>query len=236
MDETNRAGAILASVFLICLALIVILLAWGRPDESITRIADLSNFLGDHNTDATKLLITFGGLIVVLLGLTVVIFELAPPQTGSVRVAKVGSGEARIGTDEITRRLEDELRTVPRLRGAEARVFSRGSRAEVRLELYVDTEADVAQTANEAIQRTREIVESRMGVELDSPPKAEVHYSEQPGGKSRPMAASAPLTAAPSTPSWRPAESNTASSDEPSSSGPVHEASKATHEDQPSGV
>src|ERR1700694_3034424 len=129
MDETNRIAAIVFALLLMFLALIVILLAWGSPDESIKRLADLANYLHNHNTNATKLLITFGALIFVLLGLTVIIFELMPPQTSSVKVTKAGAGEVRIASDEITRRLEDELRAVPRLRNVEARVSSRGPRA-----------------------------------------------------------------------------------------------------------
>lgn len=245
MDETNRVAAIVLSLLLIFCALLVILLAWGAPDESIKRIADLSSYLNNHNTTAIQLLVTFGALIFVLLAAAVIIVELAPPQTGSVKVAKVGVGDARIDTDEIRRRLEDELRAVPRLRGIEARVSSRGSRADVKLDLVVDTEADVAQTAGEAIQRTRDIVETRMGVELESPPRAEVHYSEESGSKRAPVA---PVPAPVSTPSWRPAVSTPAPTDDiaprpmppndqpASTSGSVHEASSTAHEDRPSGA
>lgn len=242
MDVTNRIAAVVVSLLVMFLAFLVIMLAWGAPDESIKRIADLAGYLGDHNTDAVKALVTFGGLIVMLLGLTVIIFELAPPETGSVKVAKVGSGDARIGTDEIAQRLEDELRGIPHLQHLEARVSARGSRASLKLELYVEPDADLAQTANEACTRAREVVEGRMGVELDAPPRADVHYGERARDAREATAPPRPAAAAPtSTPSWRPAGS---SADNPastsvqpaSSSGPVHEASPTAHEDQPSGA
>jgi hypothetical protein len=235
MNETNRIAAIFLSLLLMFVALLVILLTWGAPNESIERISDLANYLNDHNDTPTQLLITFGGLIFVLLGVTIIIAEIAPPQTGSVRVAKVGAGEARIGTDEIRNVLEDELRAVPRLRGLEASVSSRGARASVKLDLFVDTQADVAATANEAIQRVRDVVETRMGVELDSPPRAEVHYGEQPGDKHQ--------TAGPAqTPSWQPiatpgnSKPPAPGNEQSTSIGTTHEAAPTVSEDRPSGA
>jgi hypothetical protein len=234
MDETNRIAAIFLSLLLMFVALLVILLAWGAPDESIKRIADLAGYLEDHNTNATQLLVTFGGLIFVLIGVTVIIVELAPPQTGNVRVAKVGAGEARIGTDEITKLLEDELRALSRLRGVEASVSSRGARANVKLDLFVDTQADVAQTANEAIERTRDIIETRMGVELDAPPRAEVHYTEGSEAKSR--VAGTPS----STPSWQPVapqpRAQAPTNEQPAATGTSHETAPTVSEDRPTGA
>jgi hypothetical protein len=236
MNETNRIAAIFLALLLMFVALLVILLAWGAPDESIERIADLAGFLDDHNTTATQLLITFAGLIFVLIGVTIIIAELAPPQTGSVRVAKVGAGEARIGTDEIKNVLEQELRAVPRLRGLEATVSSRGARANVKLDLFVDTQADVASTANDAIQRVRDVVETRMGVELDAPPRAEVHYSEQSGDKHQ-------IAQPARTPSWQPVASPPSSlktshptNDQPAPAGTMHEAAPTVSEDRPTGA
>jgi hypothetical protein len=240
MDVTNRIAAVVFALLIMFLAFLVIMLAWGAPDESIKRIADLSGYLSDHNTNAFQALITFGALIVMLLGLTVIIFELAPPDTGSVKVAKVGAGDARIGTDEISERLHEELRSIPHLQDLEVQVRSRGNRADLRLELYVDPGADLTQTASEACTRAREIVEGRMGVELDAPPKANVHFGEG-GSPPETHADRQPVETPPSTPSWRPAGSPAqdpipASVQPASSGGTVHEASPTAHEDQPSGA
>jgi hypothetical protein len=242
MDVTNRVAAITLSLLVIFVAFLVLLLTWGAPDESIARMSDFAGFLEDHNDTAGQFVVTFLALIFMLLGLTVIIFEMAPPETGSVKVGQVGAGEARIGTDEIGERLEEELRTVPRLREVQASVSSRGARADIKLDLYVDAQADVATTANQAIERTREIVERRMGVELDRPPKAAVHFREFPGERRTAESAELPTQ----RPSWRPADAAVApgpSAASPPSNpesvsniGPAHEASPAAHEDQPSGA
>ncbi|MEX2158785.1 MAG: hypothetical protein WEB04_05210 [Dehalococcoidia bacterium] len=178
MDVTNRAiivGGALIGVFLV---LLVILLAWGAPDESIQRLGDLANYLEKHNSTGTKLVITLGGLILVLLAGLLIIFELAPPETGSVHVRTSGAGDAGIGIDEVVQRLEDELRPLPSLSGVQANVAARGRKAEVKLDLFVGVQADLAATTEEALRRTRELVEGRMGIELEKAPQVEIHYRE----------------------------------------------------------
>jgi len=41
MDVTNRIAAVVVSLLLMFVAFLVIMLAWGAPDESINRLADL---------------------------------------------------------------------------------------------------------------------------------------------------------------------------------------------------
>lgn len=236
MNDTNRAAAIVVSVVLILVALFIILLTWMAPDQSIDSIADLAGWLEDNNEPATQLLITFAALIIALLGATIIILELMPEASGSVKVAKVGVGDARIGTDEVSRQVESELRSVSRLKSAEVRVASRGSRADLHLDLLVDSEGDVVETASIAIQRAREVVEGRMGVELERPPRAEVHFHDQrsmkkmdlPATNSQPVGAGAPTPQASAQPST--------SSDQPvSNSEPIHEVTSTVREDSSAG-
>jgi hypothetical protein len=178
MDVTNRVLIIGASLLWIFIIFVIILLAWGAPDESITRILDLGDYLNDHNNNAAKLIITFGGLIFALIALMIIIIELAPEQTGQLAVTKVGSGDARIGTDEIALRVEEELRAVPQLAQVQATVIGRGQKAEVRLDLQVSPQADLALVAEEACHRAQQLIEGRMGVGLTGRPKADLHYRE----------------------------------------------------------
>src|SRR3990172_8997481 len=137
MDVTNRTVIIIASLVWIFLVALVILLTWSAPNESIDRLGDFARYLNEHNTTGAQLVVTFGGLILILLGAMLVILEVAPPDTGSVKVAKAGSGDARIGSDEIAHQLEQELRSLPQLGDAQVAVLARGHKAEVRLDLYV---------------------------------------------------------------------------------------------------
>ncbi len=114
----------------------------------------------------------------MLLAGIVIIFEVAPPEAGGLKVAKVGAGQARISTDEITLRLEAELRALPDITDAQAAVQGRGQKAEINLELHVGADADLTSVADAACRRTREVVEQQMGVGLVTAPKAQLHYRE----------------------------------------------------------
>jgi hypothetical protein len=236
MDLTNRTLIIGGALIWIFLVLVVILLTWGAPDESIDRLGDLAGYLEDHNNGATKAIITLGGLILITLAALVIVIEIAPPETGSVRVQRVGAGEATIGTDEIVQRLEEELRRSPQLRGVQAAVIARGRKAEVQLDLYVAADADLTATSEEACRIARELVEQRMGVELDCSPKARIHYRELQVGRtaaapatSAQPAASQPTFTTPGAPTFRsPGQPSTSEST-------THEAAERTQQDRPAG-
>lgn len=220
-DLTNRILAVGLALIAIFLFFLVILLAWGAPDESITRLFDFAGYLEDHNNTEAKLIITFGGIILMLLATLLVIFEIVPPETNALVVTRASTGEAQIDAEEVVLRIEDELRLLPQISQVQATVAGRGKKAEVELTLHVTSDAELAATVDEACQRTRALMEDRMGLELARPPRADVHYRELRVGQksaemrqtspstSRPEAATdpppaepPPATSSPSTSSW----------------------------------
>jgi hypothetical protein len=201
MDQTNRAIIVTAALLFIFVIFVVIMLAWGSPDSTIDRIYRLADYLTEHNNQETKLIITFGGFILALGALLLIIYEMTPPQSGSLRV-EVGSGDARISTEEIALRVENEIRAMPQVQDVQATVGGRGSKAEVNLALHVQPQADLAQTAGEACARVRDLIENKMGVGLLSEPKAELHYRELQ--VVRGPNAAGPVSESPA-PAWKPA-------------------------------
>ena len=234
MDLTNRILIISGMLLWIFIVVIVVLLAWGAPDESIERIFDFAGYLEDHNDDGGKLILTFGAAILVLLAAIVVITEVAPPETKSLKVANVGSGEARIPTDEVAHLVEEELRMLPQLNQVTANVQARGEKADVSLELHVSPEADIAATTDEACRRTSELLAQRIGVELARPPRAQLHYKElrvtRKQAASRPPASSPPPQTTSQPPKHVSEAENPASGKEPT------DASQTTFEDRPPGA
>ncbi len=237
MDLTNRVLIVTGALLWIFVILVVILLAWGVPDESIDRLRDLADYMADHNDDASKLIITFGGFILVLLAGIVIIFEIAPPEGGSLKVQNVGAGGARITTDEIKHRLEEELRALPHINDVQATVQARGRKAEVSLDLHVGAEAELAAAAEEACRCAREVIEQRMGVALARAPQAQLHYRElrvarpQEGPQSQ---QGEPLQ--PPTPSWTPRTPKAVSNEPRGDTGLSDEPSQATEEDHQAGA
>lgn len=236
MDLTNRIlilGGALLGIFVV---IVVILLAWGAPDQSIERITDLAVYMEDHNNNAAKLIITLGGLILALLAAIVVIIEVAPAQTGSLKVANVETGDARIPTQEVAHLLEEELGRMPQLNKVQAKVEVRGDKAEVDLELHVGAEADLAATAEEACRRANELLARRIGVALARPARAQLHYLELrlAGGRAASGSASSgqvrPQAMGSEPPETLPAESPPAATES------THEASEQSPEDRPAGA
>lgn len=186
-DLTNRIMAVAFALLWIFAILLVILLVWNSPDASIVRIGDLAGYLDDHNTTEAKLIITFGGAILVLLATLLILFELVPPETNSLKIQQVGGGEVEISADEAVLRIEEELRLVPQVDQVQAKIVGKGKKAELSLTLHVTADANLANTADEAVARATSFIEEKMGIQLAKPPSAEVHYRELRVGSQPPV-------------------------------------------------
>lgn len=234
MDLTNRILIIGGALLWIFVVIIVVLLAWVEPEESIERIRDFAGYLEDHNDEAGQLILTFGATILVLLAAIVVIIEVAPPETRSLKVANVGSGDARIPTDEVAHLVEEELRMLPQLNQVSANVQARGEKAEVSLDLHVGPEADIAATTEEACRRTSDLLAQRIGVELAQPPRAQLHYKELRVARKQ-APARKPASSPPSKASSQPSEA-APGADEPAPSKESADESKTSQQDRPPGA
>ncbi len=236
MDLTNRVLIVSGALLWIFVISIIILLGWGAPDESIERLGDLAGYLDDHNNTAAKLIITFGGLILALLAVIVILYEVAPPRSGGLKVTKVGTGEARIGTDEVAHQLEQELRTMSQMSDVDVTVLGRGQKAEVNLDLHVGAGADLAATAEEACRRASQLIEERMGVALARPPRAQLHYRELRVAQPAQGPPSTGFGSLDSLPTGLDAPGPVPSEDVAATTEPTHEASETSQEDRPAGA
>ncbi len=176
--ELNRFVIVLVALLVIFAAVIVITLAWGAPDGSITRIADLADWLRRHNDGETKLIITLGGIVIVLAMLMAIILELTPSPTQRMRVRNVKAGDATITTREIADRINAEVLGIEHVAECASIVAARGRRVEAVLDLQVDAGADLTHLSEDACARVRRLVEEQMGVELAAAPRARLHYRE----------------------------------------------------------
>ncbi len=113
-----------------------------------------------------------GGLLVTLviwvICAALLYLELRRPKARTIKVQKVSGGEAALTADSIAGRLEyniDLLKDV-----VKAKPDIRNGRRGVKILLSVETspEVDVPSKTEEIQQLTKEIVENRMGLQLDS--------------------------------------------------------------------
>jgi uncharacterized alkaline shock family protein YloU len=94
--------------------------------------------------------------------------EVRRPKAKSIRVQKVSGGEAELTTDSIANRLEyniDQLADVIKVKSA----ISAGRKG-VRVDLQLETspEIEVPMKTEEVQQLTKDVVENRMGLQLDT--------------------------------------------------------------------
>lgn len=178
LDGLNRFVIVLGALAAVFIALLLVLLAWGAPDESITRIVDFASYLRRHNDRESKVIVSLASAVVILLMLTAIIVELTPSARQNMRVRNMKSGAAAITTAQIAERINAEVLQVPHIADCAATVAARGKRVEVVLDLHVDAGADLARTADEACRRSHVLVEERLGIEMAAMPRARLHYRE----------------------------------------------------------
>jgi hypothetical protein len=200
-DRLNRIVIVVLALAGIFTAVMVALLAWGAPDESIARVADLAGWLGRHNSTESRTIVALSSAVVALLLLTAIIVEITPSPARKMRLRNVRAGEAVITTHEIATRINAEVAAAPHVAACDAFVAAHRGRVDVTLDLHVEPGADLALTADEACRRTRALIESELGIELAVPPRARLHYRElrllsaadaprrlEPSGRERPAA------------------------------------------------
>jgi hypothetical protein len=178
IDQVNRFAIAVVALVVVFVALAAILLAWGAPESTISRVADFSGWLRRHNDTETKVIITLSASVVAFFMLTVMILELTPSSSRRMRVRNVKSGEAAITTTEIARRVSHEVRQISHIADCQAIVAARGRRVEIVLDLQLGAGANLADTADEACRCVQVLVEQHLGIELAQPPRARLHYRE----------------------------------------------------------
>jgi hypothetical protein len=178
MDTANRLGIIIVLLLLIFVMAVIILLAWAAAPDSVDRLGDFAEYLDGHTDTGSKVLLTLGLLVVMLLALTLIIAELAPPQTSRVEVLDVRGGTAVLSTDDIAQRVREEVEAVAHVVQAKATVQSRGKGVEVEIELHVDPESNLADTSDEACRVVQSLLSDKMSIALLRPPQIQLEYEE----------------------------------------------------------
>ncbi len=181
MNETdgqvNRLAVSLLALLTIFGALLAVLLAWGVPESSIDRVMSFTDFLQRHNNRDSKLILTLGAAVLILVMASVLILELTASPAQRMRVRKVTSGDVTITTTRIGEHIDDAVRGLAHIADSKTVVERQGRRVAVVLDLHVDAGADLATTADAACRCAHTLVE-KLGIELAAMPRARLHYRE----------------------------------------------------------
>jgi hypothetical protein len=178
MDTANRLVIVIVALLLIFAMAVIILLTWAAAPETVEKLGDFVTYLDDHTDTGSRLLLTLGLLVLILLALTLIIAEVAPPQSSRVEILDVRGGTALLSTDDIAQRVQEEVEGVPHVLQAKATVQARGRGVEVEMELHVDPDCNLADTSDEACRVVQSVLSDKMSIALMRPPRVQVRYEE----------------------------------------------------------
>jgi hypothetical protein len=94
--------------------------------------------------------------------------EVRRPRTKTIKVQKVSGGEAELATESIASRLEYNIDQLADVHKVKPTISSGRKGVRVVLELETSPEIEVPMKTEEVQQLTKEIIENRMGLKLDS--------------------------------------------------------------------
>jgi len=213
MSENNRTVIVLLAALWIILMAVVIFVAWAADVETVERLDDFVQYLDDHRNNASRLILTLGALVLIVLALLVIIVELAPEEEArEIRVEQAGATTI-VPAEPLRLRLEEALMAMPQITTATARVFSRDKGIAMSLDLTVTPETNIGAVTQEASRVVVETLQADLGLPVSVPPTVRITFGPP---KVEPVASSMTQPPAPEPPPPPTAEPQT-----PPSSGPV---------------
>lgn len=203
MNAINRGAIIVLAAVAIILMAVVVFLAWAADTETVGRLDDLVQYLGDHTDDASKLILTLGALTLVVLAVLVVIVELAPEQEAAeLRVEQAGATTI-VSSEALRQRLEEALLTLPAITAAKVSVASRNNAIATSLDLTVAPDANVATATQDASRMVTQTVQDELGLPVADTPRFRVTF----GAREVPPTGE-PAASAETRPETRPSDDN----------------------------
>ena len=188
MNETNRTAIVLLAALWIVLMAVLIFAAWAAADDAVDRLGDFVQYLDDHrDEDASRLIVTLGALVLIVLALLLIVVELAPEEEGrEIRVEQAGATTI-VPAEPLRLRLEEALTAMTQVTAARARVFSQEKGIGMKLELTVTPDANIAVVTQEASRVVVETLQADLGLPVTAPPSVRIVFGPP---KAEPVASS----------------------------------------------
>ncbi len=178
MNVFSRIVVGVLALALIAGAVSIIVLTWSIPNSSINWLRDAVEWMDDNDSDVNKAVLTAIAAGVGLVALIVLVLELLPQSSATVKVTDLQVGDATLSTAAIAQRVEEGVRAVDHVSDVRASVRSKRKGVLVDLDLRVDPEANLAVVTDQALEAAREVLLNRVHVSLASPPRARLQYRE----------------------------------------------------------
>ena len=177
MNETNRTAIILLAALWIVAMAVLIFITWTAHAETVDRLGDLVEYLESHREEAgSRLVMTLGALVLIVLALLVIVVELAPDEEErEIRVEQAGATTI-IPAEPLRMRLEEALTAMDQVSSARARVYSREKGVGLKLDLTITPDANVAVVTQEASRVVVETLQADLGLPVSGPPSVRIAF------------------------------------------------------------
>jgi len=184
MNEANRTAIVLLAALWIVVMVIVIFVTWAAPGDVIEALGDLVQDMDKNNDTAGRLIVTLGALALAVLGLLVIIVELAPEdEERELRVQQAGSTTI-VPARALKSRLEEALTSLPDVSSARARVYTKDNSIATNLDLGLKPRSSVAHVTQEASRIVVDIIQTELGLPVAGLPNVRISFGD---GKPQPV-------------------------------------------------
>ena len=162
--------------FIVILSLLVIMVASAIffivPVPILHAVNPILQLLETNLSGMYPILEVAGGVVLTLLVwvicAAILWLEVRRPRPKTIRVLKISGGEAELTIDSIANRLEYNIDQLADIIKVKPTISPGRKGVKVDLELETSPEIEVPMKTEEVQQLTKDIVETRMGLRLDS--------------------------------------------------------------------
>ncbi len=179
MNVLNRLVVVLEILVLVAFAGMVIILAWAFGPETVHKLGSFVTYLDKHDTTVSKIVITIGAAVIILLALAFLLLEVAPRGGRTIAVLDVGMGTAVISTAAVSRRLEQIVSGLPEVEATRAKVSGKRKGIVAHIQVMVEPQSDLSTTATEVARVVEDAVTNQMKLALAEPVRLQLYYSSR---------------------------------------------------------
>ncbi len=185
-NDANRTFIVIAAAGWIVFMAVLIFFTWSADTDIIDKIGDFQEYLGAHNDNAGKLIVTLSALVTVVIALLLVIVEIAPEdEERELRVEQAGATTI-VPASALRQRLEEALMGIPEVTGAKARVATKDKGITTALDVTLVPGANVASVTQEAVRVVIDAVQTDLGLPVVGTPTVRIAF----GTGQKPVASS----------------------------------------------
>ena len=193
MNETNRTAIVILAALWIVVMAVVIFAAWAADVETVERLQDFVAYLDDHRDNASRLILSLGALVLIVLSLLVIIVELAPEEEERVIKVEQAGATTIVPAEPLRLRLEETLTAMTQITAARARVFSQDKGIGMKLDLTVTADTNISAVTQEATRVVMETLQSDLGLPVSSPPVVRIAFGPAPAAEPAPAGPQPPM-------------------------------------------